>query len=132
MAHLQDILTRLEPAFLLIAAIAFFRSGAARRLPALATYFSVRATQTLFFEVVLHVWGEGLPLCNTLRYSFYLDGYWISYLINAVAIFFVVQEVFKRAMEPVPGLRRLGLMAFRWVSIVSAVVCAEGSRFRMP
>ena len=26
-------------------------------------------------------------------------------------------------MEPVPGLRRLGLMAFRWVSIVSAVVC---------
>lgn len=123
MAHLQDILTRLEPAFLLIAAIAFFRSGAARRLPALATYFSVRATQTLFFEVVLHVWGEGLPLCNTLRYSFYFYGYWISYLINAVAIFFVVQEVFKRAMEPVPGLRRLGLMAFRWVSIVSAVVC---------
>jgi hypothetical protein len=123
MAHLQDILTRLEPAFLLIAAIAFFRSGAARRLPALATYFSVRAAQTLFFELVLHVWGDGMPVCDTLRYKVYFYGYWISYLISAIAIFFVVQEVFKRVMEPVPGLRRLGLMAFRWVSIVSAVVC---------
>lgn len=123
MAHLQDILTRLEPAFLLIAAIAFFRAGAARRLPALATYFGVRATQTFFFEIVLHVWGSGMPACDTLRYEIYFYGYWISYLISAVAIFFVVQEVFKRVMEPVPGLRRLGLMAFRWVSIVSAVVC---------
>jgi hypothetical protein len=123
MAHLQDILTRLEPAFLLIAAIAFFRSGAASRLPALATYFSVRAAQTFFFEIVLHVWGNGMPVCDTLRYDVYFFGYWISYLISAIAIFFVVQEVFKRVMEPVPGLRRLGLMAFRWVSIVSAVVC---------
>jgi hypothetical protein len=122
MPHLQDILTRLEPAFLLVAALAFFRSGAARRFPALATYFVVRGVQTLFFEVVLHVWGEGMPLCNTLRYAFYFYGYWISYLVSAIAIFFVVQEVFKRVMEPVPGLRRLGLMAFRWVSIVSVVV----------
>ncbi|HZZ40121.1 MAG TPA: hypothetical protein VFE06_13390 [Acidobacteriaceae bacterium] len=108
---------------MLIAAIAFFRSGAARRLPALATYFSVRASQTFFFEIVLHVWGDGMPVCDTLRYEVYFYGYWISYLISAIAIFFVVQEVFKRVMEPVPGLRRLGLMAFRWVSIVSAVVC---------
>ncbi|MGA7523301.1 MAG: hypothetical protein WBW84_12665 [Acidobacteriaceae bacterium] len=122
MAHLQDIFTRLEPAFLLIAAIAFFRSGAARRFPALATYFGVRGAQTLFFEIVLHVWGDGMPVCNTLRYNVYFYGYWITYLISAVAIFFVVQEVFKRIMEPVPGLRRLGLMAFRWVSIVSVVI----------
>lgn len=123
MAHLQDILIKLEPAFLLIAAVAFYRSGAARRFPAVATYFAVRGAQAAFLEFVLSVWGSGAPICNTLRYSFYFYGYWISYLINAVVVFFVVQEVFKRAMEPVPGLRRLGLMAFRWVSIVSAVVC---------
>ncbi|HEX3987473.1 MAG TPA: hypothetical protein VHX13_12785 [Acidobacteriaceae bacterium] len=123
MAHLQDILMRLEPAFLLVAGIAFFRSGAARRLPALATYFVVRGVQAAFLEFVLSVWGTGMPACDTLRYNVYFYGYWISYLISAIAIFFVVQEVFKRIMEPVPGLRRLGLMAFRWVSIVSAVVC---------
>lgn len=123
MAHLQDILIKLEPAFLLIAAIAFFRSGAARRMQALAAYFVVRGAQAAFLETVLSVWGNGMPACDTLRYEVYFYGYWISYIACAVTIFFVVQEVFKRVMEPVPGLRRLGLMAFRWVSIVSAVVC---------
>lgn len=123
MAHLQDLLIKLEPAFLLIAATAFFRSGAARRFQALAAYFVVRGTQAAFLETVLSLWGNGMPACNTLRYGFYFYGYWISYIACAITIFFVVQEVFKRVMEPVPGLRRLGLMAFRWVSIVSAVVC---------
>jgi len=123
MAHLQDILIKLEPAFLLIAAVAFFRSGAARRFQALAAYFVVRGAQAAFLETVLSLWGSGMPACDTLRYRVYFYGYWISYIACAVTIFFVVQEVFKRVMEPVPGLRRLGLMAFRWVSIVSAVVC---------
>ncbi len=122
MAHLLDILIDLEPALLLLAAFAFFRSGAARRMPALAAYFAVRGAQALVLETVLNVWGRGTPGCSTLRYDVYFYGYWISYIASAIAIFFVVQEVFKRVMDPVPGLRRLGLMAFRWISIVSVVV----------
>jgi hypothetical protein len=122
MAHLQDILTRLEPAFLLIAGIAFFRSGSLRRLPAVAVYLMVRGAQALFFEIILHVWGSGPLECDTARYTVYFWGYWVSYLAMAIAIFFVVQEVFKRVMEPIPGLRRLGLMAFRWISVVSIVI----------
>ncbi|MGA8108509.1 MAG: hypothetical protein WB974_03690 [Acidobacteriaceae bacterium] len=122
MAHLQDILTRLEPAFLLIAGIAFFRSGSVRRLPAVAVYFIARGAQSLFFEVVLHVWGNGPLQCDSARYTVYFWGYWLSYLVIAVTIFFVVQEIFKRVMEPIPGLRRLGLMAFRWISVVTVVI----------
>jgi len=122
MAHLQDILVRLEPLFLLIAAAAFFRSGSSRRHPAVAIYFILRGAQLLFAELVLNVWGHGMPDCMDVRYSVYFWGYWISYLTIAVAIFFVVQEIFKRVMEPIPGLRRLGLMAFRWISIVSLVI----------
>ncbi|HEX4038928.1 MAG TPA: hypothetical protein VHX37_12790 [Acidobacteriaceae bacterium] len=122
MGHLQDILTRLEPALLLIAGIAFFRSGSVRRLPAVAVYFIVRGAQSLLFEIVLHVWGNGPLQCDTARYAVYFWGYWISYLGIAIAVFFVVQEVFKRVMEPIPGLRRLGLMAFRWISVVSIVI----------
>lgn len=123
MAHLQDILTRLEPVFLLLAAVAFFKSGSARRLPALASYFVVRGAQALFFEAVLHIWGNGsIPDCGTFRYRVYFYGYWVTYLAAAIAVFFVVQEVFKRVMEPVPGLRRLGLLAFRWISIVALVI----------
>lgn len=122
MVHLQDILIRLEPLFLLLAAFAFFRSKSARRYPALAVYFIVRGAQLLYLQIVLNVWGNGMPACTSVRYTAYFWGYWISYLAIGISIFFVVQEVFKRVMEPVPGLRRLGLMAFRWVSIVSVVV----------
>lgn len=122
MAHLQELLIRLEPFFLLIAAAGFFRSRSSRRYPAFAAYFIFRGAQLIFGEVVLDVWGSGMPACGDFRYAVYFWGYWISYLAIAIAIFFVVQEVFKRVMEPVPGLRRLGLMAFRWISIVSVVV----------
>lgn len=121
MAHLQDVLIRLEPLLLILAAIAFFRSGSARRFPAVATFFVLRGTSWLLLDWVLC--RDGVPQCGTLRYTAYFYSYWVSYAACAVAIFFVVQEVFKRVMEPVPGLRRLGLLAFRWISIVSIVVC---------
>jgi hypothetical protein len=121
MAHLQDILIRLEPLFLLLAAIAFFKSGSARRFPAVGTFFALRGASWLLLDWVLC--RDGMPHCGTLRYTIYFYTYWISYAACAVAIFFVVQEVFKRVMEPVPGLRRLGLLVFRWISIVSVVIC---------
>lgn len=120
MAHLQDVLIRLEPLFLVLAAIAFFRSGSARRFPAVGTFFALRGTSCLLLNWFLC--RGGFPQCGTWRYTAYFYSYWISYAACAVAIFFVVQEVFKRVMEPVPGLRRLGLLAFRWVSVVSVVV----------
>ena len=119
MAHLQDILLRLEPILLVITGIAFFKSGSARRFPAVATYLIIRGAGLALLDALL---VEGMPVCGTLRYTTYFYSYWITYIAYAIAIFFVVQEVFKRVMEPVPGLRRLGLMAFRWISVVSIVV----------
>lgn len=120
MAHLQDILVAAEPLFLILAVIAFFRSGSIRRLPALATYFSLRAVSLIYLESLYYIGGPMRGV--SLRYTAYFYGYWISYVAAAVAIFFVVQEVFKHVLEPVPGLRRLGLLAFRWISIISAVI----------
>jgi hypothetical protein len=118
--HPQVILSNLEPVFLLIAGVCFLKSGSARRLPALGVYFIVRGFTLLVLEGL--VWSGGLPAYGTLRYAAYFYTYWGSYVVSAITIFFVVQEVFKRVMEPVPGLRRLGLLAFRWISIVSVVV----------
>jgi len=115
------VLFKLEPLLLVVALIAFFKSGSARRLPALATYLVVCLLQEAYLEVVYNFGG---PITSTFspRYYAYFYGYWISYVAISITIFFVVQEVFKRVMEPVPGLRRLGLMAFRWISIISIVV----------
>lgn len=120
MAHLQVLLTNLEPVFLLIAGVCFVKSGSARRLPALGVYFLVRGTSLLVLDGLL--WSGGLPENGTARYAAYFYTYWVSYVVIAFTIFFVVQEVFKRVMEPVPGLRRLGLLAFRWISVVSVVL----------
>ncbi len=122
MGHLQDLLTRLEPVILLLAAFSFFRSGASRRLPAMATYLIVRLVDVAYLSIVLYGWNRSTYFCHTSRYTAYFYGYWIGYIATAVAIYFVVQEIFKRAMEPVPGLRRLGLLAFRWISVVSIIV----------
>jgi len=121
MSPLFEILFKLEPLFLALAAVAFFKSRSAQRLPAFASYVVVRLIQVVSLEVIYH-WGGTPPVCPSTRYAVYFYGYWISYVAVATCIFFVVQEVFKRVMEPVPGLRRLGLLAFRWISIVSIVV----------
>jgi hypothetical protein len=120
MAHLQSILVGLEPVFLLLAVVAFFKSGSARRLPALATYFAIRGISALILEAEMWGWTPGGT--PNLHYTIYFYSYWVSYIACAIALFFVIQEVFHRVMEPVPGLRRLGLIAFRWITIVSVVV----------
>ncbi|HTV81762.1 MAG TPA: hypothetical protein VME18_03855 [Acidobacteriaceae bacterium] len=119
MTHLQGTLVSLEPVLVLLAGIAFFKCGAARRLPALATYFVVRGISVLLLFALL--WN-GTPTDPSFRYTLYFYCYWVTYIACAVILFFVVQEVFVRVMEPVPGLRRLGLLAFRWGSIVTVVV----------
>ena len=121
MADLVGIFFKIEPMLLVLAIILFFKSGSARRMPALATYLVFRLVSLVYFEVVYN-FGGGIQDTTSVRYYAYFYGYWINYVAITVFIFFVVQEVFKRVMEPVPGLRRLGLMAFRWVSVVSIVV----------
>lgn len=121
MEHLQEILIRLEPVLVVLAAFSFFKSRSAQRLPAVATYLVVRLVSLAFLEVVYNVGGP-MTTTTSVRYYAYFYGFWVTYIAITVSIFFVVQEVFKRVMEPVPGLRRLGLMAFRWISVVSIVV----------
>lgn len=120
MAQLEHYLVLLEPVLFLAVAVAFFRSGSARRLPALATYVVVRGGSMLFLNGLLLVYG--MPQCGTTLYTIYFYSYWLAYIAEAVALFFVVQELFGQAMEPAPGLRRLGLLVFRWVCIVSLIV----------
>jgi hypothetical protein len=120
MVHLQALLVQLEPILVLLAAVIFFKSGSARRFPAMGVYLAVRGGSTLLLEALLWHWSPSFT--PNLRYTLYFYTYWVTYIASAVAIFFVIQEIFRHVMEPVPGLRRLGLLAFRWVSIVSVVV----------
>lgn len=120
MAHVQEVLVQLEPLLVLLAAVAFFKSGSAKRFPAMAVYLAIRGGSLLVLEALL--WNLTPSISPNVHYTIYFYTYWLTYIACAVTIFFVIQEVFKHVMEPVPGLRRLGLLAFQWVSIVSVVV----------
>src|ERR1700728_500088 len=123
MEHLQEIFIRLEPVLVVLAAFCFFKSKSAQRLPAMATFLVLRLISLAYLQTVFYFGGSAsLTTTNTARYEAYFYGFWFTYVAITVSVFFVVQEVFKRVMEPVPGLRRLGLMAFRWISVVSIVV----------
>lgn len=121
MKPLLHLLTELEPWLDLIAFLAIFKGGLSKRFPAMTFFLGFRSITNacLFFILIEHHIFTVSVRTQTLTYIY---AYWICYLVGAIAIFFALQETFKAVMEPVPGLQRLGLVVFRWVSIASAVV----------
>ena len=121
MKPLLHVLVDIEPWLNLIALLAILKTGVWKKFPAMTFYLGFRCltdaglyfvlNENHFFSVSVHT--------QTLTYVY---GYWACYLVGAIAIFFVLQEIFKAVMQPVPGLRRLGLVAFRWVAVAMVVI----------
>ena len=73
----------------------------------------------------------GILVCSLLELPSILVGseaivyctlFWVAYGASGVLTFFTAQQIFRDALEPLPGLRRLALVAFRWVAVVSVAV----------
>lgn len=45
--------------------------------------------------------------------------FWAAYGISGIFTFLTAQQIFRDALHPVPGLRRLALVAFNWVALMS-------------
>ncbi|MGC2162420.1 MAG: hypothetical protein WA634_10950 [Silvibacterium sp.] len=121
MKPLLHVLVEIEPWLNLVALMALLKAGLSRRFPAMRIYLALRCftDASLYFILEEHHFIAVSVRTQTLTYIY---AYWALYLLGAVAIFFVLQEIFTAVMEPVPGLQRLGLIAFRWVSIASVVL----------
>lgn len=118
---LLHLLVNIEPCLNLVALLAILMTGVSKRFPAMTSYLAMRCATDAFLFFILkenHLFSVSART-QTLTYVY---GYWICYIAVAVSIFFAVQEVFKAVMEPVPGLQRLGLVVFRWVSIASPII----------
>jgi hypothetical protein len=124
-----------EPFLTAVPLILLLKSQDRRRFRALSTYFMLHVTSFLVLLAVLH--GTRIAHLSEVRaYELYFYTYWPLYIASAISIFFVILELFKFALEPLPGLKRLGLVAFRWVACVSCVAAlavvitpgASGSR----
>jgi hypothetical protein len=64
------------------------------------------------------------PAWSTLtqRYHWYFTGYWTFYALDAFISFMVIRELFLSSLEPLEGLRSLGMILFGWIASLSAVV----------
>jgi hypothetical protein len=79
-------------------------------------WLKVISVTTLFPLVVFHLFSADL------RYTIYFYSYWSFYAIEAILSFCVIRELFLIALEPLEGLQRLGMVVFRWVVAIAAIV----------
>ncbi len=63
-------------------------------------------------------------------YIAYFSVYWPVYMGSAVLIYFVCLDIFRAALAPLPGLTSFGVLLFRWVAVVSLIVCLSTTSFR--
>lgn len=109
-----------EPFLTLLALVVFYRAKENLRFPALRNFLVFRLTSTVVLAALYS--APGLGVDRRAAYVAYFNIYWISYLAGAILIFFVIQEMFKHVLSPLPGISRLGLLAFRWAATISILV----------
>jgi hypothetical protein len=130
------ILYAAEPILLVITLMALLRSREQRRFPALFAYISLRLGSSVLLHFLLQV-HRFVTISQRAAYAWYFYSYWLTYVAGAVIVFMVIQEMFQASMDPFPGLKWLGTIAFRWVACISFVAAAaalltpgfKGSRF---
>ncbi|MGH9354062.1 MAG: hypothetical protein ACRD2G_18185 [Terriglobia bacterium] len=118
---LLHALVNVEPWLNLVALLVLLRTKSWKRFPAMTFYVGFRCFTDagLYFVIKENRFFDVSAQTQNLTYIY---GYWICYLVGAIAIFFALQEIFKAVMEPTPGLQRLGLIGFRWVRIATVIV----------
>jgi hypothetical protein len=118
----EHILVYVEPLLVLAVLIIFLKTGFARRLPAMRNYLVFRVGSAFLLNEVLLQLQHFVPVSATRQCAIYFFAYWSLYLVGAVLIFFVLREVFSILMQPVPQVRKLGMMAFHWAVAISGIV----------
>jgi hypothetical protein len=116
-----SILSTVEPILLGVGFLAFLRARAYVKFPAFGAYLSCRLGIYAILSVLLYAVHSG-SMEKHLAYSTYYYVYWIGYLAGAGAAFLVIQEVFSHTMEAISGIRHLGIIAFRWVTLISVLI----------
>lgn len=97
------------------------RNNAPKRFTAFGAYLACRLAVTA--PLLLLLYGVRFHMVDRrLAYAIYYYLYWVGYLVGAGLALLVVHEIFSYLMRPLPGLGRYGLMAFRWVSLISVLI----------
>lgn len=103
------------------AAFLFWKKAQHRKFRAMGYYLALRVASApvllglLYFQAKR--WGN-----NDILYTSYFYTYWAVYAASAILLYFVCVEVFRTILSGFAGLMKLGIVAFRWVALVSLLV----------
>jgi hypothetical protein len=109
------LVTVVQTALLLAAYACVLRKD--RIYPAMRAYLLVNAVGGILVCALL-----GLPGRIGSEALVYSVLFWAAYGASGVLTCLTAQQIFRDALEPQPGLRRLALVAFRWVAVVSVAL----------
>ncbi|MFZ0662864.1 MAG: hypothetical protein WAM66_09240 [Acidobacteriaceae bacterium] len=117
-----------EPWLNLLALLVLLKGRSWKQFPAMTCYLGLRCVTDAGLYFILNE-DRFFAVSARTQTLTYIYSYWILYALGAIAIFFALQEVFKTVMSPVPGLKRLGLLVFRWASVLTVVAILGMARF---
>src|ERR1700760_3717373 len=109
--HLLKVGSVVETLLTWVALIVCFRSSIRNYISAMRAYLLVQAVGGVLMDVLINF----RIMSPDHRYTAYFCVYWLSFVGGAAAIVLVMQQVFQQSLSPLPGLRRLGLVGFRWI-----------------
>jgi len=64
---------------------------------------------------------------GTSRYHAYFYSYWTFYLLESVFIFWLLQNMFKQALNPLDGIKKMGMRVFQGVAVLSVLLAIATS-----
>jgi hypothetical protein len=123
-----NLLSILEPCLLGITWCVFMRGKAYLRYPAFCAFLSCRLAVYGALSLILRA-VQWQFIDRYVAYATYYYIFWIGYLAGAAMAFLVIQSVFIHLIEPFPGLRRFGMIGFRWATATSVLIAVVMSIF---
>ena len=113
-------LTCLSPILCVMVVCLLLRVKLAATYVYLVALLAVKAISTCGLLGLLYLVGHGASRYKL--YPIYFYTYWFSFAVEGILSLFVIYGIFKLAMDPLPGLKKLGMLIFRWVGAISVAV----------
>ena len=113
-------LAYLSPVLCAMIVYLLVRSKQVRAYLYLVLLLSAKVISSCGLGVMLYLVGHGISKHTIYPYYFYT--YWSSFAVESILALFVIYGIFLLAMDPLPGLKKLGMLIFRWVGAISIAV----------
>ena len=117
------ILSYAEPIACLAALLFMHRRGLVREFKYVSAYLVTHVGLIAAYFALASLVAHGVSA--RVLYPYYFRTFWTLYLIQALLGFGIIVSVYKMAMAPLPGLKRLGMIMFRWAAGISAALAVS-------